>query len=501
MKKFYITTSIAYVNAAPHIGFAMELIQADALARYYRMRDSEVFFLTGTDEHGSKMAQTAHEQGITPQELADRNSEEFRSLAEFLNISNDNFIRTSSDFHKRGAQKLWRKLVSAGDIYRATYEGYYCVGCEAFVLEKDLVDGLCPNHLKKPEVLKEDNYFFRLSKYSEKIADLIESDELKVVPESRKNEILTVVGDGLTDVSFSRPNKALKWGVPVPDDETQTMYVWCDALANYITAIGYEKETAQFKKLWPAEVHLIGKDIIRFHAGIWIGMLLAAGLELPRAIYVHGFITSEGQKMSKSLGNVVDPFRIAEEYSVSALRYYLLKEISTTEDGDFSRERFHVIYNADLANSLGNLLSRVVTLTEKNCAGYLKQLEIPDSAKWRELFDESWRRYNQAFAEFDLKKALEEVMTLSNHANLFVDQKKPWVLAKEGHYEELQATLYVLLEELRQIGLMLKPFLPETAARIAAALGVSDEGDFEELLRFGCREFRVKRGEVLFPKF
>jgi len=473
-EKFYVTTSIAYVNAKPHIGFAMEVIQADVLARFHRLKGDETFYLTGTDEHGMKLVQTANEQGITPQELVDGNAAHFKSLKGKLNLSNDGFIRTTDPEHMKGAQKIWQKLAAKGDIYKDSYEGLYCVGCEAFVLEKDLVEGKCSNHNKVPERLKEENYFFRLSKYTEQIKKEIETGRLKIVPESRKHEILSVINDGLKDVSFSRPKKVLQWGIEVPDDPDHVMYVWCDALSNYLTAIGYGEESSQFKKFWPADVHLIGKDILRFHSAIWIGMLMSAELEIPCAVYVHGYITSEGKKMSKSLNNVVDPTEYVDKYGRDALRYYLLKEIPTTDDGDFSLERFNVVYESELANNIGNLVSRVLAMTVK----YFDS-RVPQADKGEGIFgpeaEKVWRNYERAIAAFDLKKALEQVVEFSGYANKFVDDTKPWVLAKTNQ-NELARVIYALLEMVRQIALLLLPFLPGTAEKIFGYLGVDVSG-------------------------
>ncbi|PJB98939.1 MAG: methionine--tRNA ligase, partial [Candidatus Nealsonbacteria bacterium CG_4_9_14_0_8_um_filter_36_17] len=361
-KKFYITTSIAYTNTPPHIGYALELIQADVLARYHRILGKKVFFLTGTDEHGQKVVKAAEEAEKEPKEFTDKITARFKLLTKVLNLSNTDFIRTTDEKrHWPVAREVWLKLKENGDIYKKNYKGLYCVGCEAFITKKDLINGKCKIHQKEPEVVEEENYFFRLSKYSKQIKEIIKKDNVKIIPEERKNEMLNFVSQGLEDVSFSRPRKDLKWGIPVPDDNSQTIYVWADALINYISALDYPNGE-NFKKYWPADVHCLGKDILRFHSTIWLGMLLSLGLELPKNIFVHGFITSNGQKMSKSLGNVIDPFELVKKYGTDAVRYFLLREITPTEDGDFTYEKFEARYNSDLASGLGNLVARVLTL-------------------------------------------------------------------------------------------------------------------------------------------
>ncbi|MFH0833946.1 MAG: methionine--tRNA ligase, partial [Patescibacteria group bacterium] len=359
MKSFYITTSLPYVNAAPHVGFAMEAIEADALARFLRQRGYQVRLQTGTDEHGLKIQKTAAELKTTPCELTDQNSQKFQNLKTALDFDFDDFIRTSdSTRHFPAAQKLWQKIAVAGKLEKRKYSAKYCSGCEEFKSEKDLVDGKCPNHPNlNLEETEEENYFFKLSDFSQQILELLESKKVEILPHFRAKEFLNVVKDGLHDVSFSRSSEKLRWGIPVPGDDSQTMYVWCDALTNYISAIDFENEGAEFQKWWLAseKIHIIGKDIVRFHAGIWLGMLLAADLPLPDKIYIHGFITSENQKMSKSLGNVVDPFEFSAEWGSDALRFYLLAEIPNGQDGDFSKTRFEEVYNSQLANGLGNL--------------------------------------------------------------------------------------------------------------------------------------------------
>ncbi|KKQ69855.1 MAG: methionyl-tRNA synthetase, methionyl-tRNA synthetase [Candidatus Peregrinibacteria bacterium GW2011_GWC2_39_14] len=489
MAKFYVTTAIPYVNASPHIGFTMEILQADVLARYHRQKGDETYFLTGTDEHGTKLFNMAKKENTTPIAIADKYAETFKSLTRNFNITNDDFIRTTEERHIRGAQKLWKILADKGDIYKAKYSGLYCSGCEAYVLEKDLVEGKCSTHKTAPDYLEEENYFFKLSKYSDEIRKLIEKDKLKIVPEARKNEMLNIIGkEGLPDVSFSRPKKNLPWGIPVPDDSDHVMYVWCDALSNYITAFDFENDGANFKKFWPADVHIIGKDILRFHAGVWIGMLLSAGLKTPKNIYVHGFVTSDGQKMSKSLGNVVDPFAIIEKYGIDPVRYYLSREIPTTDDGDFSLTRFELLYNTELANNFGNFVNRVCSMTEK----YFDS-KIPKSNKaadkdaktveCKKAIQDARSNFDKNVEKFDLKSAVECVMLLSDFGNRYVEEMKPWALAKENS-EILPSVIFNMVEILRGTADMLVPFLPDTSKKVLDAIS----GD------------AIKKPDVLFPR-
>ncbi|MFH1990763.1 MAG: methionine--tRNA ligase, partial [Patescibacteria group bacterium] len=425
MNKFYVTTSIPYVNAPPHIGHALEFIQADVLARFQRAAGKDVFFLTGADEHGVKIARAAEEAKKATKKFVDENTEKIKKLLKVLNISNDDFIRTTDrKRHWPGAQKLWFKLAEAGDIYKKKYKGLYCAGHEAFVTDKDLINGACAIHKTRPEMIEEENYFFRLSKYSKKIEMFVKSGKLKVSPVSRKNEILSLLKEGLEDISFSRPAKSLSWGIPVPNDPNHTMYVWCDALSNYITAIGYA-DGGKLWKYWPADVHVIGKDILRFHAAIWPGMLLSAKLPPPKTIFVHGFITSGGEKISKTIGNVVDPFKVVAKYGVDALRYYLLREIPSGEDGDFTFEKFEERYSADLAKGVGNLTARILTLAQK---GKIKPLKNKFASEIAKIKKDS----AQSVSEFKFNEALEKIWRLIALGDKYIDVQKPWTLESDS---------------------------------------------------------------------
>ncbi len=486
--KFYITTAIDYVNAQPHIGQALEKIQADVLARYHRAKGDEVFFLTGTDEYGLKIFRAAEAAGKSPQEFVNENSRYFKQLKNVLNLSWDDFIRTSDQAqHWPGAQKLWTKIFEAGDLYKKKYQGLYCVGCESFKTEKDLVEGQCPEHQKVPEKIEQENWFFNLYKYQQEIESRIRSNELRIIPEARKNEILSFIGSGLEDVSFSRPKKDLPWGVPVPNDPDQVMYVWCDALANYITAIGYglKRESAErFFTLWPADLHVIGKDILRFHAAIWPGMLLSAGLPLPKSIFVHGFISVEGQKMSKSLGNIVDPVPLAKKYGTDPLRYYLLREIPSYDDGDYNLRKFEDRYTADLANGLGNLTARVVTLGEK-----ISPLKFDFAAdidlEIKKACNNFYQVYESALANIKLHEALGAVWSLISLADKYINHERPWEVKDTEQFRKILANAGYVLGVILNL---VEPFLPETGAKIRKQIWFTDSN------------INFKKGENLFPR-
>ncbi len=470
MKKFYITTSIAYTNAPPHIGFALELIQSDVVARYKRSLGEEVWFLTGTDEHGSKIAKKAEESGMKPQDFCDEITGKFKELTKALNISNDDFIRTTDkERHWPGVRKLWERMKVAGDIYEKEYEGLYCIGCEAFVKDKDLIDSKCRYHQKSPEKVVEKNHFFRLSRYSDQIMNNLNNGIPEVIPGARKNEMVSFIDRGLEDVSFSRPKEKVGWGIPVPDDESQSIYVWGDALTNYISAVGYGKNEDSFDDYWPADIHFIGKDISKFHILIWQGMLLSAGLPLPKKIFVHGFLTVDGHKMSKSIGNVIDPFDLIREYGVDAIRYFFLREIAPTEDGDFSPEKFKERYNADLAGGLGNLTARTITLAER--AG-IKNVSNASETIIKEI-DRAKKNRNAMMDDFKFNAALGEIWKLIGFADRHVENNRPW---EEGKEDIIRDLVFLL----GSIASMIEPFMPETSEKIAIQI---EEGKSSPLFK------------------
>ncbi len=455
-KKFYITTAIAYVNGAPHIGHALEFIQADVLARYYRLLGVPTFFLTGTDEHGIKNYTSAEAAGLKPKDFVDQNAKVFQELDKALKISQDFFIRTTDkEIHYPGVEKFWKALASAGDIYKGKYEGLYCPGHEAFLNEADLVDGKCPDHEAPLQKIVEENYLFRYTKYVPKVIELIESGKLSVIPGFRKNEIINLLKSNPGDVSFSRPKDKLPWGIPVPGDPDQIIYVWSDALVNYLTGVGYGRDEELFKKWWPADLHVIGKDILRFHAGLWPAMLLSAGVELPKVIFVHGFVNTGGRKLSKSTGNTVDPFELVKQYGVDPLRYFLLRESPPTGDSEFTIAKFEARFNADLASGLGNLVSRVATLAEKSA------LEIA-AKPTKPLLDSPYRI---AIEDYRFNDALSYIWSKISAADKVISEAKPWETL-ESDPEKTQEVLRNLVLQLREIGELLLPVLPETGEKI-----------------------------------
>ena len=496
--KFYISTAIPYVNAPAHIGFAMELVQGDVLARYHRLLGDETFFLNGTDENALKNVQAAEKAGTPVQEFVDEHAKRFQRLNKVLNISNDDFVRTTEDRHIRASQKMWQLCEKAGDIYKKKYKGLYCVECEEFKTKKELLNGLCLEHGIPPEEVEEENYFFRLSKYQENLEGLIDSGELLIIPETRKNEIREFIKQGLEDFSISRSRERAKnWGIPVPNDPDQIQYVWFDALINYLTGLGFADDGELFKKYWEENdqrTHLIGKGITRFHAIYWPAMLLSAGIKPPSTIFVHGYINLGGEKMSKSVGNVVDPFMMVEKYGTDVIRYYLLREFSSVEDGEFSEQSLVARYNGDLANGLGNLVARVATLIENNLPDGLTY----DSKYIESATKETIERIRQSFAvgieSFRLHESLAAIWELIAYADKYVNDNKPWALVKEDK-DKFLTVMTNLVAMIHEIAKALTSFIPETADKISA---VFDFG--KERTDLEGHRLKVKKGESLFPR-
>jgi len=454
---YYVTTSIPYVNGEPHIGFAMELIQADVLARAARAQGKPTIFSTGSDEHGLKIAEKAAELGMTPQALTDQFSSKFRDLQALLNISNDRFIRTTDKGHMQRAQVIWKNLEK--DIYKAKYIGWYDVRQEEFVPESKADPArMKADHPQAYRRIEEENYFFRLSNYTDVIRERIEANDFVIVPDTRRNEILSTLKEGLEDISVSRPKDKLAWGIPVPGDNTQVMYVWFEALMNYLTVLGYP-ENEDFTNFWPANVQVVGKDIIRFHAAIWPAMLMSLGLPLPEKLYVHGFINVEGQKMSKSIGNVISPRDIVEKYGADAFRYFFLRHIPSYNDGDFNWDIFEKAYNNELANELGNAVQRTAAMVTKYLDGMIG--EIP-------LAQHDNEPIGEAIEQCRFDRALDNIWDQVRGLNQYIDEEKPWAIAKTDDADHLREVLAYQVGCLLEIADLLVPFLPETAAKIQA---------------------------------
>ncbi len=504
---FYITTPIFYVNDKPHIGHAYTTVACDVLARFMRLAGREVMFLTGTDEHGQKVEKSAEKAGVQPKQFVDGVSQAFRDLAKEMNLSSDDFIRTTDARHIKGAQALWIKMQEKGQIYLGSYPGWYAVRDEAFYQESELVDGKAPTGAEV-EWVEEPSYFFKLSEYQDKLLAFYDANPGFIMPESRRNEVISFVKGGLKDLSISRTT--FKWGIPVPGDSEHIMYVWLDALANYMTALGYgQEDDTKYKKFWPADLHMVGKDIIRFHAVYWPAFLMAADLPLPKRVFAHGWWTVEGEKISKSLGNAIVPADLIETYGLDQTRYFLMREVPFGSDGNFSRERIAIVINSELANNFGNLIQRTLSMVHKNCGGvvpdpqgvqkdeldmaFLQKIQVTDALTPENI---AKRYYDCKFNDI-----LADIMAIASEANIYIDTKAPW---KQKKIDEklMNATLYHLVEAIRCITIMIQPFMPGSAARILTAIGYSEEQATKGILFFELApEYAIKPGtEIAVPQ-